>query len=219
MPTSVKRKPLNLVFIEDSETDRVVYRRFLERDSEYEYAIVEFSTLAEGAAYCLTGNVDGVLLDYYLPDGEGIEFLTVVAERCQKFDFFTVMITGQGNEELAAQAIIVGATEYLPKRLVNEVTLCQVVRSAHKRLLLQRKIVEEQLEKDLLIEQLQSALADVRRLSALLPICCECKSIRNDQGYWQAVETYFSETTNTEFTHGICPDCMKRVFDLDTDSL
>jgi PAS domain S-box-containing protein len=63
-----------------------------------------------------------------------------------------------------------------------------------------------------LIEELTEALAQVKTLSGLLPICAWCKSIRDDQGYWKAVETYLAEHSQAAFTHGICPDCLKRLY-------
>jgi hypothetical protein len=56
-------------------------------------------------------------------------------------------------------------------------------------------------------KELQSALARIRTLSEMLPICSYCKKIRDDKGYWEGVETYISEHTNTVFTHGMCPEC------------
>lgn len=59
----------------------------------------------------------------------------------------------------------------------------------------------------------EEALANVRTLTGLLPICASCKMIRDDQGYWQAVEHYVSEHTDAEFTHGLCPECSGKYFD------
>ena len=55
------------------------------------------------------------------------------------------------------------------------------------------------------------ALNKVKKLSGLLPICCSCKNIRNDKGYWQQIEDYIAAHSEAEFTHGICPDCAKRL--------
>jgi len=63
-----------------------------------------------------------------------------------------------------------------------------------------------------LIRELTEALAHVKTLSGLLPICASCKKIRDDQGYWQQVETYISAHSDADFTHGICPDCVKRLY-------
>jgi len=62
-------------------------------------------------------------------------------------------------------------------------------------------------ERENLISELESALANVRTLSGMLPICCSCKKIRDDSGYWRQVEEYISEHSNADFTHGLCPEC------------
>lgn len=58
-------------------------------------------------------------------------------------------------------------------------------------------------------EELSSAHAEVQALSGLLPICAWCKKVRNDEGYWQQVEDYFSSRSHIEFTHGMCTECFK----------
>jgi PAS domain S-box-containing protein len=68
-----------------------------------------------------------------------------------------------------------------------------------------RKQAEEDRER--LVRELQAALAEVRTLQAILPICSYCKKIRDDKNYWQTVESYISKHTNTRFSHSICPTC------------
>ena len=63
-----------------------------------------------------------------------------------------------------------------------------------------------------LIQELTDALARIKTLRGLLPICASCKKIRDDQGYWQKVESYLAEHTNAEFTHGLCPDCLGELY-------
>ncbi len=74
-----------------------------------------------------------------------------------------------------------------------------------------RRKAEEQ-ERLRLIQELTDALTQVKTLSGLLPICASCKKIRNDNGYWEAVETYISEHSDADFTHGICPECVQRLY-------
>ncbi|MGQ9484081.1 MAG: PAS domain-containing protein [Desulfosoma sp.] len=69
-----------------------------------------------------------------------------------------------------------------------------------------------QQEREQLIEELQKALSEVKILSGLLPICSSCKKIRNDQGYWEKLENYFRKHSDILFTHGICPECMKKLY-------
>jgi len=68
------------------------------------------------------------------------------------------------------------------------------------------------LEKEQLIAELQQALADVKTLSGMLPICANCKKIRDDEGYWNQIETYISKHSHAVFSHGICPECAKKLY-------
>jgi hypothetical protein len=76
---------------------------------------------------------------------------------------------------------------------------------------------ERKLSKDL-----RDALVQIKTLSGLIPICASCKKIRDDKGYWNQLETYIQEHSEAEFSHGICPDCMKKLYgdflEKDTDS-
>lgn len=67
-------------------------------------------------------------------------------------------------------------------------------------------------EKELAILELQDALANVKRLSGLLPICASCKKIRDDEGYWHQVEIYIHTHTEADFSHSICPDCVQTLY-------
>jgi hypothetical protein len=68
-----------------------------------------------------------------------------------------------------------------------------------------RKLAEA--EKEKLIKELQDALAEVKTLQEILPICSYCKKVREDENYWTKLESYISRHTGTEFSHGVCPEC------------
>jgi PAS domain S-box-containing protein len=70
----------------------------------------------------------------------------------------------------------------------------------------------EEQEREKLLRTVQAAMANVRTLSGLVPICSNCKKIRNAKGEWAAVEEYLTQHTGAQFSHGICPDCMKRFY-------
>ncbi|MBU1741439.1 MAG: PAS domain S-box protein, partial [Proteobacteria bacterium] len=74
----------------------------------------------------------------------------------------------------------------------------------------ERKHNEEKREK--LLAELEEALSKVKQLSGMLPICSNCKNIRDDQGYWQRIEAYIADHSDALFSHGICPDCMKELY-------
>lgn len=62
------------------------------------------------------------------------------------------------------------------------------------------------------IENLKSAMNEIKTLRGIIPICANCKNIRNDKGYWSQIEEYISEHSEAEFTHGICPKCAKELY-------
>jgi PAS domain S-box-containing protein len=79
-----------------------------------------------------------------------------------------------------------------------------------------RKNAEE--ERERLVRELRAALSEVRTLRELIPICSYCKKIRDDENYWQSVESYISKHTNTRFSHGICPSCFEKLVEPELDA-
>lgn len=71
---------------------------------------------------------------------------------------------------------------------------------------------QAQLERERMIRELQEALSKVKTLGGLLPICASCKKIRDDKGYWNQIETYIGAHSEAEFSHGICPDCLIKLY-------
>jgi hypothetical protein len=74
-------------------------------------------------------------------------------------------------------------------------------------------------EQRTLAESLKEALDNIKVMKELLPICSHCKKIRDDDGYWQQIETYISENSDTHFSHGICPDCCKKLYPTEYEKL
>jgi PAS domain S-box-containing protein len=83
-------------------------------------------------------------------------------------------------------------------------------RRAANRDITKRKHVEKEREK--LVRELQEALAEVKTLSGLLPICASCKKIRDDKGYWRQIEAYIKDHSEAEFSHSICPECAEKIY-------
>lgn len=73
-------------------------------------------------------------------------------------------------------------------------------------------IKRNELERERLIEELQEALASVKTLKGLLPICASCKKVRDDAGYWNQIESYIAKHSEAEFSHGLCPECVQKYF-------
>jgi CheY-like chemotaxis protein len=109
------------------------------------------------------------------------------------------------------------------KKPFDAMEVIQLARSLTTKWLLAR---QAQLRLDELVEMvqertrsLQEALANVRTLNGLLPICAACKKIRDDNGYWQRVESFVQKHSEAQFTHGMCPECVKKWYpEIDLDS-
>ncbi len=71
---------------------------------------------------------------------------------------------------------------------------------------------QDEHKREQLLEELQNALAEVKKLSGFLPICASCKKIRDDKGYWQQIEQYISDHSEAVFSHSVCPDCAKKLY-------
>lgn len=71
---------------------------------------------------------------------------------------------------------------------------------------------KEELQRTEIIAELETSVKKVKRLSGLLPICASCKKIRDDKGYWSQIEAYIASHSEAAFSHGICPECMKKLY-------
>lgn len=112
----------------------------------------------------------------------------------------------QPREYAAADLEFLTALANRAALVINQVSLYEALQVANRRLR------QEGQEKTRLIAELQSALAEINTLQGLIPICCNCKNIRDDQGFWQQVETYIEKHSAAKFSHGICNDCMKTLY-------
>ena len=112
-----------------------------------------------------------------------------------------MVLTGLDDSELAIKAVSEGAQDYLVKGQLDNQLVVRSIRYA--------------LERQKLLMNLQDALAEVKKLKALLPICSHCKKIRDDDGYWQAVEEYIGENAGVQFSHTLCPVCLEKLYPAD----
>lgn len=92
-----------------------------------------------------------------------------------------------------------------PITIGGKTLLCSIVHD-----IFERKKIE--IERENLIRELQNALSEVKMLRGFLPICAACKKIRDDKGYWNQIEAYISAHSDAQFSHGLCPECAKRLY-------
>jgi len=77
---------------------------------------------------------------------------------------------------------------------------------------LKRQVVEKTCDLEKTNQELKTAIAEIRTLRGIIPICSNCKKIRDDQGFWQQVESYMTKHTEASFSHGICPKCVEKLY-------
>ncbi len=119
-----------VLIVEDFSPDRELYRRYLLADSICTYHVLEASSAGFGLELCRTQAIDMILLDYVLPDANGLEFLTTLHTQTQGQIPPVVMVTGEGDEKIAVQAMKLGAEDYLVKCSLTPARLQLTVRSA-----------------------------------------------------------------------------------------
>ncbi|KPV54421.1 hypothetical protein SE17_03855, partial [Kouleothrix aurantiaca] len=129
-----------MLLIDDSPEDRYAFRRFLEHDQEQSFLCFEAASAAEGLAQCRERRPDAVLLDYHLPDDEGLALLATLIAEHGLHAFAMLLVTGQGSEQLAVAAMKLGAHDYLVKDVHLQHHLGRAVASAIERVRLQRAL-------------------------------------------------------------------------------
>ena len=179
--------------------------------------------LLERKGYQVTGVGDGddaiktligwdgpsiALIDWMLPGASGLDVCRAVRTQDTGRYVYVIVITARDGEEDVAQALASGADDFLRKPC-GASELVARVRTGQRIVELERNLAGQ-------IKELEQALDNVKQLRRLLPICMYCKKVRDDTDYWREIEDYIHQQTGTDFSHGICPQCMGT---LDLDEL
>jgi len=145
------------------------------------------------------------ILDWIMPELDGREVIRRVRAlpETDRPTYF-IMLTAKDKKVDVIAGLDAGANDYLTKPFDPG--------ELRARVEVGRRMVEMQAALVAKIEQLRQALEHIKTLHGILPICMHCKKIRNDQGYWNQVEAYISRHSDVTFSHGICPDCLRRVY-------
>ncbi len=148
---------------------------------------------------------DLILLDVILPDMKGTELCRQIKKNDELKNIFVILISGTMTaSEEQADGLDEGADGYIARPISN--------RELKSRVDSMTRVLSAERERDRLIIELQQTLNMVKKLNSLLPICSYCKRIRDDQGYWNQLESYISSHSDTSFSHCICKDCAKEHF-------
>lgn len=184
--------------------DDVVTRRLLERTLQsWGYEVCGAADGAEALrALENQPRPDIALLDWVMPERDGLELCRMIRARLQPTPLYVILLTALGGRQNILQGLQAGADDYVTKPFDRE--------ELRARLEVARRIVELQRSLAERVRQLEDALARVKQLQGLVPICSYCKKIRNDRNFWQQLESYLSDHSEAQFSHGICPECYEK---------
>ncbi|SDU08424.1 response regulator [Desulfobacula phenolica] len=140
---------------------------------------------------------DLILLDIILPEMDGYEICTAIKKDEKNRHIPIIFVTAVSEVMDEAKAFDLGAVDYITKPF-NPITV--------------KARVNTHIQLSTTMRDLKAALAKVKKLSGLLPICAKCKKIRDDQGYWNEVDLYLEKNSSAKFSHGICPNCSDELY-------
>jgi DNA-binding response OmpR family regulator len=146
-----------------------------------------------------------------MPGMDGIELCHRVRSAFTATPPYLILLTAKGRREDIVIGLQAGANDYVTKPFDRE--------ELRARMQVGLRMIELQQSLADRVKALEEALTRVKQLQGLLPICSYCKKIRDDQNYWQQVESYISEHSEAQFSHSICPDCYERLVKPELDQL
>jgi len=197
---------ISLLYVEDEPDAREEILVFLQRRVREVFAAANGG---EGLDLYRGKRPDVVVTDIRMPVLDGLEMAKAI--RAIDRDAKIVVTSAHGDTPYLMKAIDIGVDAYVMKpvqveKLLAAIRKCAEVVEYRKEAQLHRQKLQRS------NDELQAALAQVKMLSGLLPICASCKKIRDDSGSWQQIEVYIHDHSEAAFTHGICPDCKKIYF-------
>ena len=188
---------ITALLIEDDLDDALLIQRYLTGSPRVIYKVTHVDRLVDGLKILNSISFDVILLDLGLPDAPaGIKTFEKAYAHASSIPI--IVLTGYDDDTIAVESVQKGAQDYIVKGQVTGSMLGRAIRYA--------------IERRKLLVQLAQSTSEIKRLRGILPICANCKKIRDDQGYWTQVETYIRDNTGTEFSHGICPDCAEKLY-------
>jgi phosphoserine phosphatase RsbU/P len=190
---------MNILIAEDDLISRMMLQALLEK---WGY---EVEAAADGnEAWVALQRADSprlVILDRIMPGIDGVELCKRTRELPQQNPPYIILLTACGNKADIAEGLRGGADDYVSKPFDNE--------ELSARLEVGRRVIKLQKSLSDRVKELETALAHIKKLQGILPICCFCHKIRDDKESWQQIESYMTEHSEAVFSHGICPDCLK----------
>ena len=193
---------MRILIAEDDFTSRIMLTGVLKKSG---YEVVE---TINGAAAWETLQQPGApalaILDWMMPEMDGLEVARRVRALQTDRPPYIIMLTTKGDKSDIIAGLDAGANDYLAKPFDPG--------ELRARVEVGRRMVEIQNALAVKVEELRQAFEQIKTLRGIVPICMHCKKIRDDQGFWSQVETYVRKHTEAQFSHSICPACVKEFY-------
>lgn len=196
-------REIKVLLVEDNPGDADLIMEYLTSNERRRYQLTGVDNLAAALAALGARSFDIVLLDLSLPDSTGLDTVQGVIASFPQVTI--VVLTGLADEDVALQAMRSGAQDYLEKNQITPALLQRTISYAIER----REVLRE---KEKLLAELSTALEQIETLRGILPICASCKKIRDEDNQWHHIESYIRSRSQAEFSHGICPECLKKLY-------
>jgi DNA-binding response OmpR family regulator len=191
---------MNILIAEDDDLSRLLLQSLL---TKWGYTVTSACDGDEAwKILCEPDHPQLLLLDWMMPGIEGPEIVRRLRKRSLEKTYYSIIITSRSDMDSAASALNAGADDFIYKPFDNN--------ELHARVSVGYRTNSLQMANSEHIRDLSQALARMRQLEGIIPICSYCKKIRDDQNSWQQLETYISEHSEALFSHGVCPDCLER---------
>jgi sigma-B regulation protein RsbU (phosphoserine phosphatase) len=140
------------------------------------------------------------ILDWMMPVLDGVEVCRRARAEPKLKSLYLMLLTSRGSREHLLEGLEAGANDYITKPFDRT--------ELEARVNVGIEVVRLQTELKCRVRELEDALANVKQLQGMLPICSYCKKIRDDANCWEQLEGYISRHSEARFSHGICPDCL-----------
>jgi phosphoserine phosphatase RsbU/P len=193
--------PPRVLIAEDHAASRQALQALLERHG---FRVSPAATGAEAREILTSFDPPSLaLIDWMLPEMTGIELCRAIRAHHPGHYIYFIMITARDSVEDLSEAFAAGADDFIRKPC-EPVELLARLKSGQRIVELEHRLAAR-------VDEVERTLERVRHLERLLPICMYCKRVRKDPTYWQEIDEYIHLQTGTDFSHGICPDCMTAV--------
>ena len=156
-------------------------------------------------------DVSIALLDWMMPEIDGVEVCRMLHSVPTPNPVYTIILTAKTQKQDVVTGLEAGADDYLTKPFDRE--------ELRARIRVGVRIIELRQTISARVQELETALSQVKQLQGLLPICSYCKKIRDDQNYWQQVDSYISSHSQVAFSHSVCPGCYQTYVKPDIDRI